>query len=88
MTPVSPVLLNSDLPEVVLGENQPEYIPLPAAVIPSVTQTMVTRWRLSESERQQIANGHDIVLQQLTFGRPFQPVNLQVVAADQKPEFV
>jgi hypothetical protein len=49
---------------------------------------IVTRWRLSPEERGMVSVGADIVLQQLTFGEPFQPVNLQVVFWDQQPEVI
>jgi hypothetical protein len=49
---------------------------------------MVTRWRFTDEERAAIAGGADIVLQQLTFRLPFQPVNLQVVNAGEWPELV
>jgi hypothetical protein len=34
-----------------------------------------------------IAAGADVVLQQLTFGELFQPVNLQIVGQEDFPEF-
>jgi hypothetical protein len=49
---------------------------------------MITRWRLSEEEREAVARGADVVLQTLTFSTPFQPVNLQIVMPDDAPVFV
>jgi hypothetical protein len=86
--PVSPVLPGSEPIEIVLGKNQPEYTPLPAVYLQRPSLPMITRWRLSDEERAAIASGADIVLQQLTFSHPFQPVNLQVVASDESPVFV
>jgi hypothetical protein len=71
--------------EVLLGADQPQYETLPALYLDTVSRPMVTRWRFSKEERQAIAEGADIVLQQLTFGSLFQPVNLQVVMPDQDP---
>jgi hypothetical protein len=88
MTPVSPVMPGSEPIEVVLGENQPEYVPLPAVYLDTVARPMITRWRLSVEEREAVAAGADIVLQQLTFRQPFQPVNLQIVGANECPLLV
>lgn len=79
MEPVSPVMPGSESIEIVLGANQPEYTPLPAVYLDTPARTMITRWRLTDEERLLIAIGADIVLQQSTFGNPFQPVNLQVI---------
>jgi hypothetical protein len=88
MTPVSPVMPGSESIEVVLGKNQPEYVPLPAVYLDTPSLPMITRFRLSDEEREAIANGADIVLQQLTFRMHFQPVNLQIVMPDDCPVFV
>lgn len=88
MNPVSPVMPGSASIEIVLGENQPEYIPLPAVYLDTPSRPMITRWQLTEEERQLIAMGADIVLQQLTFAQRFQPVNLQVVMPNDNPVFV
>jgi hypothetical protein len=88
MTPVSPVLPGYEHLEVILAKDQPQYDPLPCAMTLGPSQPAVTRWRLTEEERQQIADGADVVLQQLTFGSPFQPVNLQIVSPDVLPRLV
>jgi len=88
VTPVSPVMPGSEPIEIVLGKDQPQYDPLPAVYLDTSSRPMITRWRLDEAEREAIANGADIVLQQLTFQQPFQPVNLQVVERDEAPIFV
>lgn len=85
MDPVSPVMPGSESIEIILGKDQKEYIPLPAVYINSDSRPMVTRWRLTEEERAAVKNGADIVLQQLTFWNPFQPVNLQVVMPNENP---
>ena len=44
------------------------------------TQAMAVRFRFTEVERQQIADGWDLLLTELTFGRnKFTPVQLQIV---------
>jgi hypothetical protein len=88
MTAVSPVLPGSESIEIVLGKDQPEYAPLPAVYLDTPSRSMITRFRLTEKERGDIMVGADIVLQQLTFCQPFQPVNLQVVFPDESPVFV
>ena len=35
---------------------------------------MISRWTLTPDERQRIASGDDLYIEQLTFGHPFQPV--------------
>ena len=88
MNPVSPVMPGSESIEIVLGKDQPEYTPLPAVYLDTETCAMVTRWRPSPEERAAIGKGADIVLQQLTFRSPFQPVNLQVVMPSDCPELM
>jgi len=74
--------------EIVLGKDQPEYLDLPAVYLECESRPMVTRWRLTPEEREMVVNGADIVLQQMTFKNPFQPVNLQVVMPDDCPQLV
>lgn len=85
MIPVSPVMPGSQSLEVTLGVGQPEYEQVPALYIDTECRPMITRWRLTDRERLMVLAGADIVLQQLTFQNPFQPVNLQVVMPNQNP---
>ena len=85
MDPVSPVMPGSSEIEVVLGKDQPEYVALPAVYLDSIARPMITRWRLTDEERQMIHEGADVVLTQLTFRHPFQPVHLQVAYPDAMP---
>lgn len=85
MMPVSPVMPGSGPIEIVLGKDQPEYTPLPAVYLDYAERPMITRWRLSDEERKAVSEGADIVLTQLTFGKPFSPVGLQVVGQDEMP---
>jgi hypothetical protein len=88
MTPVSPVMMGSEDIEIVLGKDQPQYIPLPAVYLDMDCKPMVTRWRFTDEEREAVANGADIVMQQLTFKARFQPVNVQVVMPNECPVLV
>jgi hypothetical protein len=85
MTPVSPVMPGSEDIERVFGEGQPEYIGLPSVFLDQPNRPVISRWRLTEEERQAIAGGADVVLTLLTFWHPLQPVHLQVCFADQNP---
>lgn len=85
MTPASPVMPGSEAIEIVLGKGQPEYLELPAVYLDSESRPMITRWRFSDEERKAIADGADVVMTQLTFCNPFQPVHLQVSGRDEMP---
>lgn len=88
MMPVSPVMPGSEEIEIVLGKGQPQYIPLPAVYLDTDSRPMITRWRFSDEERKAIAEGADLVLQQLTFREKFQPISAQVVMPDACPILV
>ena len=88
MNAVSPVMPGSEAIEIVIGKDQPEYVPLPAVYLNARTVPMLTRWRFTEQERAAIAAGADVVMTQLTFGLPFQPVHLQVLMPDEMPILV
>lgn len=85
MEPVTPVAPGSELVEVMLGADQPQYRPLPAIVDYGPKGAMVTRWRPTEQDRKAIAGGADIILTQLTFRNQFQPVNLDLAMPDEMP---
>jgi hypothetical protein len=48
----------------------------------------VSRWRLTDQERDAIARGADIVLQLLMGAQLFTPSNLQVVMPDESPTLI
>ncbi|MDI7267494.1 MAG: hypothetical protein QME96_05825 [Myxococcota bacterium] len=75
-------------PEIMLAENQPEYLTTCAAVITydDGSVGVMTRWRLTDEERQRIAAGEDLYLTLLTFGRPMQPIMLEVGHPKWAPE--
>ncbi len=81
MTPISPVLTEEFVPlEVVYARDQPQYIPLP--VIRNADGVLLSRWKLSESEREAIAAGADIFLSVWTHNRPLQPVRVEIGECD------
>lgn len=73
MKPIDPEL--EGYPTVVFAEDQPEYEPLPAAI---VGNALYTKWQLTENERRAIMDGARVDLLIWTCGRPLQPVVLQV----------
>lgn len=84
MRPVSPVMPGFSEPyEFVLAANQPEYEPLPCVLLEGDDKGMISRWEFSDSEREVIAEGGSLLLNQLTFGQLFQPVSLRIVGKDQ-----
>lgn len=85
---VSPVMPGSKEIEVILGKDQPEYTPLPAVYLDTKARPMITRWRFSAEERSAILAGADLILTQLTFDNPFQPVHLQLTYPDEMPELL
>lgn len=74
MTPMTPVFDGLELPTVEFAKNQPEYITLPA--YRSEDGLVVTRCKLTWSERFSILFSGCLWLQVLTFNRPLQPVKL------------
>jgi hypothetical protein len=61
--------------ETIYGEDQPEYIPLPAVTLrygPGGPTSVITRWQLDHEERERIAATGDLWLEQLTMGQPLQ----------------
>lgn len=82
MEPISPVLTPEFSPhEIVFAKDQPQYKPLPALV--SKTGVVLTRWHLTDSERDAVLSGADILLSISTFGNPLQPVRIQLVECEQ-----
>ncbi len=81
MKPVSPVIPDENLNEIIIAENQPEYQNLPA--LQCGDGVILTRWKLTDEERRIVAETGDVYLYMHTFGQPVTPVLLQV----EKPEF-
>ena len=75
--------INFDVANVVYGENQPEYIPLPAERVGKPeTGQINTCWELSPDELKQIQETGKIWVSLLTFGLPLQPVFISVDKPD------
>jgi hypothetical protein len=80
MTPVALPELAAD-PEprfVEIAKDQPEYQTLPALVY--TDGKILTEWALTEDERAAIARGENLRLWVWTFGRPLQPIALEVTS--------
>lgn len=75
-----PIAPRVGLPEVMLAEEQPEYLTVCVAMVTYTdgTQGIMTRWKLSDEEKAKIAAGEDIYLSLLTFGQPMQPITLEI----------
>lgn len=67
---------------VVMGEGQPEYKPLPAYKDGGAQGHVVTQWKLSFWERVRILFGANVWLSQMTFHSPLQPVFLSTKKYD------
>lgn len=77
MEPITPVIPKYPFePFITFAANQPPYKPLPAWR--SEDGTVVSRWRLSWTERLRILFFGDLWLTQLTFNNRLQPVKLTV----------
>jgi len=74
MIPIDPQI--KELEFVEYAKNQPEYLPLPARR--DSAGTVVTRWKLSWTERIKIFWKGEFYLQLLTFNKPLQPISLSL----------
>lgn len=77
MKPVTPVAPHDGAALIVLGANQPQYDPLPAAI--DGNGLVLTEWEFSAEELAAILAGGRLRLWTYTFGSPFQPVHLEIV---------
>ena len=77
MKPVSPVIPGAQEIEVVYARNQPQYQPLPVI---RTKHVLMSRWQLTDEERQHLASGGDLFL--LHLGTGIQPT-LPVAASPQ-----
>lgn len=88
MNSVSPVWTDAEVElERVIALDQPEYLPiiiLPVAFEGDI-QGMSLRMRLSDDERAAIANGADLIITELTFGKRFTPLNFALCLPGQRP---
>ena len=76
--------------EVIYAKDQEVYIPLPAVYVDTEhMRIVVSRWRLTDEERESIKNGGDVVLQ-LLIGKQqlLTPSHLQVTMPDEMPVLI
>ena len=86
MKPISPVIPGYvDPAETIFGQDQPEYIPLPAWR--DSNGRIVTRWNVGFRERLRILLFGDIWLTMLTFNQPLQPVMLDAKCPVEPDEY-
>lgn len=85
MEPVSPVL-GAEFQEFerLYAKDQPEYKPLP--VIRNAKGVLLSRWKLTDQEREAVAAGADIFLSNWTFNQPLQPVRIEIGECDRDIE--
>lgn len=79
MKAVKPILIEAealDIPIIEFGATQDEYETLPAFVSNDQSFKVTCRFKLTWRERLEVLFGGNLWLQQLTFGRAFQPVKL------------
>lgn len=82
MRPVAPRI---GAPEIMIAEDQEEYRTLVGAVVKRSLEgteqiCVVTRWTLTDAERAAVLAGEDIYVEILTFGKPLNPLHIQVGA--------
>jgi hypothetical protein len=89
MKPIPPA---TGAPEVVFGEGQPEYLPIPVATyVPAgyppghPGHSLLLRYTFTDEERVAIAGGEDVYFMQLyPNGGPMTPVSARVGPGDWK----
>jgi hypothetical protein len=78
MKPISPVIKGYETAEVIFAKDQPQYLPLPALILQGEGKPVVSRWKLDDEERSRIAQGADILLTQMIFDGPYNPIQMEV----------
>jgi hypothetical protein len=68
---------------VVMGEGQPEYIPLPAHKTPG--GEVMSAWELTDEELEHVKKHKTIMLCVSTYNQPVQPVKLWVTDENEQP---
>lgn len=58
---------------IVLGKNQPQYLPLPALRCDDTNGTVWTCWELDANDIGDVLNHRRLWVGQLSFGKPFSP---------------
>jgi hypothetical protein len=88
MFPQSPVVEGLEPYEIVLGESQAEYLPLPVLRSPAPHYATMSRWQPSPEERKLIAEGADIFLTVYTFGNNYPPTMIEVMRSTADPDLI
>lgn len=73
-----PVIEGLEEFEIVFAKNQARYNPLRALRQNHRHGRVLSRWTLTDAQRQAVANGADIYLELLTFHEPLQPIMMAV----------
>lgn len=82
---VSPVVPGREAMELIFAKDQRQFLPLPAlAVEDGSPGRIVTRWELTEEDRQRLAAGGSIYVWITTYHQPLQPLAVTTYA----PEFI
>jgi len=68
--------------DIEIGKDQPEYNILHAMVVPNAEGEVIMCFELTDEEVEQICRTKRIYYKRLTFGKPFQPMNLMVDLSD------
>lgn len=87
MDSVSPVLTDAEVElEQVVALGHPEFFPIIVARVKYFDDSLgtLTRFRFTDEERKQIAQGADLLLSQPHHG-PLMPIGLQLAFKDQYP---
>ena len=69
----------------VLAREQGEYEPMAVHLFPGHERRVACCFRLSDAEIEEIVRTRTLWVQQLTFGRPFQPIALSTQRPDDLP---
>ena len=88
MDSVSPVWTEALVAhERIIALDQPQYLPI--VVLPvqfsDGTSGLSVRFRLTDEERFAIARGADVVITEMTFGRPFTPISVKAIYPNTSP---
>jgi hypothetical protein len=88
MTPQSPVVEGLEPYEILLGADQPQYLPLPVLRSPAPQYAVMSRWVPTAEERKLIAEGADIYLTLFTFGADYPPTQIHIMRSSADAELI
>lgn len=75
MYPVSPVVPTADNGEIEIAKSQSEYLTLPS--IKMQDGTILTRWKLTDEEKQKVVEQGYVYLELLSFNQALPPGTIQ-----------